>query len=121
MKKYTVISLTVGGLANKIFNYGDVVNEDNFPKGNAEKLVQQGFLKNLESEQVEQVSVIVTIPKIESLTKAEIMQKLTSDGKDFDVRANKQELFDLAYPAQSDEQGIIEANKAAALASLDKV
>jgi hypothetical protein len=49
------------------------------------------------------------------------MQKLTADGKDFDVRANKQELFDLAYPAQSDEQSIIEANKAAALASLDKV
>jgi len=119
MKKYTVISLTVGGLANKIFNYGDVVNEDNFPKGNAEKLVQQGFLKELESEQVEQVAVVA--PKIESLTKAEIMQKLTADGKDFDVRANKQELFDLAYPAQSDEQGIIEANKAAALASLDKV
>jgi hypothetical protein len=119
MKKYTVISLTVGGLANKIFKYGDVVREDNFPKGNAEKLVQQGFLKELESEQVEQVAVVA--PKIESFTKAEIMQKLTADGKDFDVRANKQELFDLAYPAQSDEQGIIEANKAAALASLDKV
>jgi hypothetical protein len=41
MKKYTVISLTVGGLANKIFKYGDIVREDNFPKGNAEKLVQQ--------------------------------------------------------------------------------
>ncbi len=33
MKKYIVIPLSVGGLANKIFKAGDEVTEANFPKG----------------------------------------------------------------------------------------
>lgn len=46
MKKYyIVICLSVGGLGNKIFKSGDSVTDANFPPGNAEKLVAEGFLK----------------------------------------------------------------------------
>jgi hypothetical protein len=142
MKKYTVISLTVGGLGNKIFNYGDIVNESNFPKGNAERLVANGFLKPAtESETAAvtaDVSDIVPAPEYSSVTKAELMEKLTADGIEFDVRANKETLYDLAYPKASDgtettesgaeltdsgaeltEEQIIAENKSAAEARLN--
>ena len=45
LKKYTVISLSVGGLGRKIFAAGDEVNEANFLPGMAEKLADSGFLK----------------------------------------------------------------------------
>lgn len=50
MKKYEVISLSVGGLNNKIFRSGDKVTAANFPQGNAEKLVEQGFIKEISEE-----------------------------------------------------------------------
>lgn len=50
MKKYEVISLSVGGLNNKIFRSGDKVTAANFPQGNAEKLVAQGFIKEILEE-----------------------------------------------------------------------
>jgi hypothetical protein len=45
MKKYIVVALSVGAMSNKIFESGDIVNEDAFPEGHAEKLVGEGFLK----------------------------------------------------------------------------
>lgn len=44
-KNYTVIAYSVGGINNIVYKSGDEVKESNFPPGNAEKLVSQGFLK----------------------------------------------------------------------------
>lgn len=44
-KIYTVIAYSVGGMNNKVYKSGEKVKESNFPPGNAEKLVEQGFLK----------------------------------------------------------------------------
>lgn len=44
-KNYTVIAYSVGGMNNIVYKSGDEVKESNFPPGNAEKLVSQGFLK----------------------------------------------------------------------------
>lgn len=54
MKKYKVISLSVGGNNNKIYRTHDVVNEKNFPEGVAEKLVAAGHLKEIDEEQPKQ-------------------------------------------------------------------
>jgi len=101
MKKYIVISLTVGGLGNKIFNHGDIVNETNFPKGNIEALVRNGFLREAEESETESETAETTAPsapEYSSVTKAELMDKLTADGIEFDIRANKETLYELACP-----------------------
>jgi hypothetical protein len=127
MKKYIVISLTLGGLGNKIFKYGDVVSENNFPKGNAEKLVQQEFLKEVVEETADapaaaEITVVVppvTAPDYDSVTKADLMKTLTDKAIQFSPDAKKGELYDLAYPAPSGltEEEIIAANKLAAEAN----
>lgn len=55
MKKYKVISLSVGGLGNKIFSSNDIVAEDNFLPGRAEELVNQKFLKPLDDSAKEEI------------------------------------------------------------------
>lgn len=45
MKKFTVLVLALSGIGNKIFTAGETVTEENFPTGNCEKLVEQGFLE----------------------------------------------------------------------------
>ena len=42
--QYKVIAASVGGRKNKIFSYGATVSDTDFPSGNAEILVQKGFL-----------------------------------------------------------------------------
>lgn len=51
MRKTTVKSLSVGGKA-KIYHSGDTVYENNFPKGNFDKLIKSGHLND--PEEVEQ-------------------------------------------------------------------
>ena len=67
MQKFIVKALSVGGLKNQIFNSGDVVCEENFPKENIEELVEKGFL--------------VPIDNIEKKDKVEIRQKLPPEKK----------------------------------------
>ena len=43
MQKFIVKALSVGGLKNQIFNSGDIVCEDNFPKDNIVELVEKDF------------------------------------------------------------------------------
>jgi hypothetical protein len=43
--EYKVIALSVSGRGNKIFRAGDIVTENNFPEGNAARLVHEGFIK----------------------------------------------------------------------------
>ncbi len=50
MANYKVISASLGGLSNKVFKAGDLVTEKNFSKGNAIKLVEQGFLEEIKEE-----------------------------------------------------------------------
>ncbi len=49
MRKFKVIALSVGGLNNKIFRSGDMVQENNFPQGNVDTLVKEGFLKEIQA------------------------------------------------------------------------
>lgn len=53
MKKFKVIVLSLSGLGNKIFESGDVVNEDAFPEGSVGKLVKEGFLVPYDSDENE--------------------------------------------------------------------
>ncbi len=64
MKKYKVISLTVGGLGNKIFHSGDTVTESNFPQGNAIKLEEQGFIKEIVEEKTKKVEVKTELDEV---------------------------------------------------------
>lgn len=50
MKQYKVIALSVGAMNSKIFNSGDIVNEDAFIPGRADELVKLNFLREIESE-----------------------------------------------------------------------
>lgn len=51
MANYKVISASLGGLGNKVFKAGDNVTEKNFSKGNAPKLVEQGFLEEIKGKE----------------------------------------------------------------------
>lgn len=48
MKKYRVISLSVGGHSNRIFYAKEEVSENAFPPGHADKLVEEGHLELIE-------------------------------------------------------------------------
>lgn len=50
-KNYTVITYSVGGKNNMVYKSGGKVKESNFPPGNAEKLAEQGFLKEFTKAQ----------------------------------------------------------------------
>jgi hypothetical protein len=45
MRKAKVIVTDLAGRANKIYHSGDIVTENNFPPGNFDKLVKNGYLK----------------------------------------------------------------------------
>ena len=83
MKKYIVKALAVSGKGNKIFRSGDEVNENQFPEGNAEKLVKSGHLIA--------AKVVETKPSVEelkTLTKAE-NEKRAEKAKADDEAAEK--------------------------------
>lgn len=65
MKKYEVIALSVGGMANKIFKSKEVVREDQFKPGRAEELVLQGFLKPLEVPLFDSPVAIIDSPVVD--------------------------------------------------------
>ena len=49
MAKYKVKSLAISGIGKKIYRSGNEVTESDFPKGNAQKLVEQGHLIEIKS------------------------------------------------------------------------
>lgn len=51
-KYYKVVALNVSG-QNKLFFHDEIVEEGNFPEGNAESLVKEGFLKLLTEKELE--------------------------------------------------------------------
>lgn len=50
MRRFKVITTSVGGHNNKIYYYDQEVTEENFPEGNADKLVTGGYLKEIIEE-----------------------------------------------------------------------
>jgi hypothetical protein len=60
MKRYKVIAGAVGGRSNKIFQSQDIVTESNFPPGNADKLVEKGFLEFLDDVEDPQDAITPT-------------------------------------------------------------
>jgi hypothetical protein len=53
VKEAKVVVISVSGLNNRIFNSGDVVNEQQFPRGNFDKLIQEGYLQFFRHDDVE--------------------------------------------------------------------
>lgn len=45
MRKFEIIALSVGSKSNRIYNSGEVINEDGFVAENIDKLIEEGFIK----------------------------------------------------------------------------
>lgn len=55
-RSFKVIALAVGGKNNKIYRSGDTVYPKNFPDGNVDRLVNEGFLQEIiKKETVQEV------------------------------------------------------------------
>jgi len=93
--KYTVIALSVGGLGNKIFRSGDIVDESNFPEGNAPELVEQGFLKPNTEVKAEDLE-IDGVRTYDDWTVKELRKELRIT----DPKVNKSELYALWLETQ---------------------
>jgi hypothetical protein len=55
MRTGKVIALNLGGRGNKIFKSGDSVKESNFPDGNFDRLIKEGFIREDLPEPVKSV------------------------------------------------------------------
>lgn len=96
MKKFKVIALSVGGSNNRIFHSGDIVDESNFPKGNAELLVEKDFLKPIivEDEIIDE-EIVEDELNIDSMNKKQIIAELEAKNIEFSSSDNKETLFNL--------------------------
>ena|ERR1700761_610002 len=97
LKKYKVIALSVGGLNKKIFNSGDIVSEDNFYEGRADKLVAAGFLQEINSQEEIPLSGLKEPKKLWGIDAFDIHDlkiNLKNNGIYFDPNSSKQQLYD---------------------------
>lgn len=86
MRTFKVITSSVGGTNNKIYQGGDEVTEDNFPPGNADQLVAQGFL--FETKNADQVAAEEKKNKQEELEAAKSQEeKLANEKADSEAKA----------------------------------
>jgi hypothetical protein len=60
MQQFKVISLSLGGLRNKVYQSGDVVTQANVAD-DVDNLVRNGFLVPLESEKTEAVKAVEVV------------------------------------------------------------
>ena len=51
MRKFKIIALSCGGVANKVYNSQELVNEDGFVAENIEALIEQKFIEEVLEEQ----------------------------------------------------------------------
>lgn len=107
-KKYTVKALAVSGNGNKVFKSGDVVTELNFPPGNAEKLVEKGFLVAAKVE-APTVNLETEMAKSKALAALNSLRsECTTKGIDFketdgaDVLSQLIADFDASQPSEID-------------------
>lgn len=84
-KKYKVVSITVGGAHNKIFNSGDIVTEDQFPMGQAEAYVKSGHLKSESTkmsaeEKVDAIKAAKTLDEVKELLEGDSRKSVEKAG-----------------------------------------
>ncbi len=93
--EYVVISLTLGGLGKKTFNYGDIVTERNFKDGRANELVEKGFLraKIIEEKTLKTDNFSKKILLISEIEISEIKKFLKDKKIQFDKNASKKDLY----------------------------
>ena len=97
MKSYEVVCIAVSGLNKKVFGAGDIVTEDQFPAGHAEKYLKSGHLAAhgaVESAPVK-TAQIDDKPEYESVTAAAIKAMLEERGVDISGAKSKKDLYTL--------------------------
>jgi hypothetical protein len=72
MKHYKVISLSLGGPGNQIFHSGQIVTENHFERGQADKLVKEKYLQEVK---LEKSMVVVSAPP--AFAKEDLMPEIT--------------------------------------------
>lgn len=98
MRTGKVISLAVGGTGNRIYKFGDTVNEQNFPIGNFDRLIADGHIKEDGTEPEEVAALSTTdkvVPGIDDVSKTQMIKDLTVAEIGFDEKAKKEVLYDL--------------------------
>lgn len=107
--RYKVIALSVGGLGNKVYRFGDEVTEGNFPKDRFAEILKGGFLEPIggvkASEKVTETktnefkldNVFTKTEKkaSEDITASEIKTYLDEKGVEYNKRASKGDLYSL--------------------------
>ena len=105
-KTYVVVSLYLSGKGKKIWQSGDVVSPSDFD-GNFEKLIQGGYIKQIEKEETKKESDLeplfvvdregekVEIFTVKDIHKPEIVALLTEKGVEFDESDRKADLWEL--------------------------
>jgi hypothetical protein len=76
MKQYQVIALSVGSdKTGKIYNAGDILPQDAFHDGHAEKLVDEGFLKVYTGKKTEHIDTISTDVIVDEVPETSVLDK----------------------------------------------
>lgn len=101
MNHYIVKALAVNGKRG-IFRSGDKVNEDTFPPGHAEQLVEKGFLERIgddeitpEDETGQPELIIKEKLDINEVTMTQMKADLKLLNIEYPKNASKAELFDI--------------------------
>lgn len=100
---YRVIALSVGGIGNKVFRYGDRVSEANFPKERFQEILKGGFLEAIEEEKkiedkmpldkgIDESFMTSEKAAYDEITTKEIKEYLDEKGVSYKSNASKQEL-----------------------------
>jgi hypothetical protein len=125
MSRFRVKTLSVSGIGNKIHYAGDVVTAKNFPEGNIDKLVEEGYVvpydgeddaqegsssendanssdkKSEEGEDAKTKSFVNSkgetkvATTIKDISRTELLKELNDATAKFDVASTKEVLFDL--------------------------
>lgn len=92
MRSFKVKALSVSGLKGKVFESGDTVTEESFPRGACDDLVSGGYLEEITEEKKKEDPKVPTIDEVsEDFLKAELKKKEIKFKKD----ASKEDLYNL--------------------------
>ena len=93
MREFKVIALSVSGLKGKIFESGETVTEESFPRGACDDLVTGGFLKEIKEE-----TASTPPPKIQTIDEVSeefLKEELKKKSIKFKKDATKEDLYNL--------------------------
>jgi len=96
---YKVIKGEVGGNGGKKYQEGDIVKDTDFPRGNAETLVEMGFLEVVKEE-------TKAANESKSITKDAIMAELTELNVEFNPALKKDELLAILEETKAANESI---------------